>query len=221
MRWLAILSLATLTGCCCFPSGRHGPSSTSTDQGGMKQWIAEKATEKAVQAVTGEKLDIDASGKKVTVTTPDGKLTTWADHSLPEGFPYPLQPNATVSASMRLDPTDPTQVPMLSVFYEVPGPPADAVAYWTKVGKDAGYQVQSLASQSVDAMDQAREQGVTLPPTEVLGNNMGNAGDILVWKGGDDKEIGTVMIGTESSKTQVMISVPAPGAKPAAEAPAP
>lgn len=217
-RWFAALScVVLLEGCCCFPFGHHGSSSTANDgSSATERYLAEKA----LKIATGGKVDVQENGNTMTVKTPDGTLTTFADDKLPAGFPYALQPGAEISGSTRMDPTDKTQPSTFMVSYDVKGTVADASAYWTKVGKGAGYQVHTAAGAAAEAIKEAEKEGVKIPSDSLAGTG---SNDLVQWQTTDQQDVGSIMISQDdedAGKLQVVVDVPVPGTLPK-PAPAP
>ena len=100
MRWLCVVALLTVLGGC--------------------DYAAKTATELAVETATGQKVEIDTEGKKVTIHSKDGEegsatitgedgevrienkegSAVFGSKKLPEDFPLPVIDGATVASSM-------------------------------------------------------------------------------------------------------------------------
>lgn len=107
--------------------------------------IAEKATEKAIEAASGEKVDVDTAGKKMTMTDKETGQTSEVDmaaKSMPEGWPasLPQYPGSTIEMTQthKLDAGT-----SLIVAMKTADSPDKVTSFYDEKATAAGFKQQS------------------------------------------------------------------------------
>lgn len=95
-----------------------------------------------LSGITGQNVDVDSSGDKVTVQTEEGQVSFEAGGSLPEGFPsdFPVYPGAKVVSSSTVQGEKDSG---MSVVWETSDSQATVADYYKKELPAAGYSVVS------------------------------------------------------------------------------
>lgn len=208
MRPALALSTLLLGGCCCGIGG-GGPSGGLGDRFGdaVGEKMQEKMVEKVFEASTGHELDIAAGGEVLFVETDEGKLSTYMNGKLPEGFDWPLPGDAKVQAATRLDPKDPAAGgPTWMVTYETTQDLTTTTAALKAEAEKRGYKVTSTNAAMALALEEAKAQGVTIDPAMTgLGNP---SSDMLAFESSDPNKSGGALVDASTpGKTSVVLTV--------------
>jgi hypothetical protein len=143
---------------------------------GIGDRLAETAVEKAVEKTTGVK--VDSKDDQLTIKTEQGELKMGGTQQIPQGFPLPVYPEATLVNSIKG--TDANGAEQFLLFFNTSKPIHEVAAFYEK---------------------ELENQGLTTEKTEVSGNGS----NMVMFTVQSDKLEGTVQILTGDTQDQNVI----------------